>query len=1708
PTLVLRKAGEKIGREAFSYRQRGATDELEPAPNPIPGRDTIELRIKDPTEPDARKWHVLEFGAPELLKESALAHFSLVNAYLEKSRKALAMRQANLGLIVEPIIAGLNIGGGLAGVGFPIGAAARLGYNALLAPRFIPDVPSVRQMRELFRLLTARSKNPQLKIKPGEFLNRDDLKMLQEQLKEVTDAEVAEFLDRISDDDIKGMLQLAKMQRIDARLTNLLSIIASAGLVSGWTEQTGFQQTIFNNIYFSVTGEISMNYIIASLAGKKVTTPLSGNSLQELSRGDGPAAAWLQYFNATVDVRAVLNTLVRLTHRELADKELKKPFPYAPRMSDLAAYEFRVFGFPLLIFYKRGLIRADIEAYDNDYAYGLLGVKIVEHFPTREAFEAEIRAGQVVPLGYVRVRTIKGGWVETDLAVFAHQIDKGRYRGKTSIIIYGLKAYIEHSDLIRRERERLLAFERGLQEGAVIEQLIEAQPATTLSARAFEPVIQVGSERAREIYDRLLGGLLELRRSSLREAWDLPLGETERQNNRALREGFLSEGIQLPEGNPLVSVDTFSTSFIYRRRVNDQEQQVKVTRLPSVAEINRELRKAEDAQLVEEARRDAAAGKSAGVVLLNQALEINGRLEVGPLLRNRDGQVLGAGLIGAQNIEDFFALIDRMPVADRARLRFNHFAATVVDLDRNGTVERVFLTIEFPLGEVKREWTNPSSGECEILTFTNGQWRAAVTDRRLVEFDYAAANIEGASRTFANLGTYEAPVRGELIEETRTLDFWSRDLGQHNLDPYQPILSKLRMNYVTGQLARETYGLFSFPIEVADDQYVTQNRYTHYGLFQSGIVFENGQSDADYQRPVADRVRTPIAGRARFRLTCRMPELSSLRDLSASGYQTTIERADLVKDIVKLETFDGANFGRKIMEISVDPFDGTRSFTNYVMSEYQENFQYGLVPRRTLTTNSFFRGPLSQATVIAYDPLLRQLTAAEMDYTGAARTTTWDYRWSNLVESDGPRRRTIQQYNRDETSVTGTTTSKSTGEVVHSFTGQFEATRKAFQVTRLVWYRPGIRMRTETNTYSALGRLITTRIGDTFEVRPEYGNDGIEQSRQTFRRDPGTGRFSIPHRQEDSYVWQNGDRQAQVCEWLEGVPHDEYQMVADAEGRTVQDGIRQLPRLELRTALTYDGESERLLRAEVRQNGGLRESRDAIGEVLQPDGSYRLLVKVIPTWGLVRTNSYVLGDPLSRPVTTEFENRDKVNVVEWFADTSFARVTESTDRHGRLIERRILRPNAGIEADLLYDRVSTFKVSPWGDAGLAKDTAFVQGTDVSLFQEAPDARVYFDLAKPYEVSRWAADKNGQHGLPVIIAGTTRSNVTAVFRSQFRDWRDVGETNRLVERVLEVERTDLAGLFYHKVSRSVLDRAGNPLETRTGKIDNLGPRTYSEEEIFVQAAGGKMARKFSYRYDPGWISERLESATGSKQMIFRSSQPSPQVRNWSVNEAGWREWPTQIRARQAASESQLDSDEPGHYPFRRLHDPRFIQRNPFLPGLTNFWTAWISTELNEEGKPLFDVETISDAQGTVCVSEARKVNSRGEPAVKLAYQLPPPAPESWRALAAAPGSDVLRLAIAGPEDFSPFDFIAFYLEAPRSSPVELRVRDSAGNQASVGNRRVANRSGEISFWPVDREEVQWLPNEFVPQRGSVISAPLNPPGGSRLFALSVPELARL
>jgi SpoU rRNA methylase family enzyme len=175
---------------------------------------------------------VLEFGEPELIRQSALATYSLINAHLERQRKQVSLRQSSYDLVAEPIFLGLNVGGGLAGVPFAIGAAARLGYNTLIVPQLIPPVPSVKQLRDLLLLLAAREKHPEIKFKPERYLGKEDLVVLEETARHISDAELQEYMSRISDDDLYAMLELARLKNIDARVSNMLAIISGAVAIS------------------------------------------------------------------------------------------------------------------------------------------------------------------------------------------------------------------------------------------------------------------------------------------------------------------------------------------------------------------------------------------------------------------------------------------------------------------------------------------------------------------------------------------------------------------------------------------------------------------------------------------------------------------------------------------------------------------------------------------------------------------------------------------------------------------------------------------------------------------------------------------------------------------------------------------------------------------------------------------------------------------------------------------------------------------------------------------------------------------------------------------------------------------------------------------------------------------------------------------------------------------------------------------------------------------------------------------------------------------------------------------------------------------------------------------------------------------------------------------------------------------------------------
>ena len=887
----------------------------------------------------------------------------------------------------------------------------------------------------------------------------------------------------------------------------------------------------------------------------------------------------------------------------------------------------------------------------------------------------------------------KGGWKETDLVVYAHRIPSGKERGKTALVIYGLKAYTEYSELIARELIRFRQYEQGLREGAVIEQMIGESGRGLAGDRGFEPVIHAGPDAAQSFYNPLFSALLEVRRNRLRQSWGLATDESELDH--ALQE-LASRGVHIGQGDPLAKVDAYNSSFIYGRQVAGREQQVQVTHIPSLAEVELEMQKSEEGELIEELRREAAAGRSTGVVLLNEIRDVGGRLEMGPLLRNGQGQVAGAGVAsGAKAVAEIFEIINRLPVADRARLQANHFAATVVELDREGQgKQRVFLTVEFPLGEVRRDWTNSLTGEREILFYEDGLWRKTVTGRRIVEVSYDERQVEAGSRVYFNRGSLKAPVCGALLEATRTLECWERDLSQPGLDPYRPIIAKLRVNYVTGEFRRETYGLFTLPIEIVDEQYVTRNRYTPYGIFASATVFENGRQENDAARPGPDRLLQAVVGHPRAELVSKLPGNSELTNLSAAGYRIILERKDLVKGLVTTQTWDNAYFGRKMTEDIEDRFDGTQSFVTRLTWEYEADYHFGLVPVRATTRSLTSGALLAEVTTLSFEPGRRRLVGREVSYKGQTWTNTWDYRSSSPVEIETRQRRITQEHNRDETEMHTRTLIKSTGETLDQATGRYDAGTRTWQVVRQVWYRPDIPDHIETNRYSAFGKLMSVQIGEALETRPSYTADGKEQSSRTFQRDASTGRYEKLCRLEDDYQWNFGRREARVRLYVDGEVADEYRTVADAEGRIVEEGLRQWPQLELRTRRTYDGESERVLRVEELQNGEIRLTRQIVGLEPRPGGGWWQKVAVTRAWGLAFTNSFLIGDPLGRLVETEFENGDRVRVVRWVGGGAVAQITEVLDRHGHVKDRWVKEAQGGVAEGLPYDLVKRYRVSP------------------------------------------------------------------------------------------------------------------------------------------------------------------------------------------------------------------------------------------------------------------------------------------------------------------------------------------------------------------------------------------------------------------------------
>lgn len=1596
---VLRLRSDSAVREASGFRVRPGADSLEPAPSPVLGQESVELRVKHSSEADPRRWNLVEFGEPELVRQSALAQFSLINAHLERQRKALAVKKSKLDLVAEPVIAALNIGGGLAGAGFPYGEAVRLAYN-LITPKYIADVPTVKEMRELFALLAAKRRDEKLSRKLGHFLSEEDIKALEAAARQLSEAEVDEFARSIADSDLEAMVFLARMRRIDARVTNFLNILTSAAKVSGEAE-TGLLREIFNNSYASLNGEWSIKNSLAAVLGQQLLTPRQGVSLEDLVRGRGPAKAWAQYFDFSVDLRALVNTIGRIPRHGFAEKELYKPLPYALHLGDLAAYEVRIFGFPLFIFYKRGLIKADAKAFAEDYAYGIDGAKILAHFRTREEMDAEIRAGRMLPIGYVKVPDGRGGWKDTNLAVFAHRIPNGRHKGKMVIVIYGLKAYADHSQVMERELQRLRQFEQALQEGGVIERIIE--PNGGAHSASLEPRLHVGDAAVRERYSELLARLLEEQRARRRAEW-----------------GLSTNGVG-KAGERLISVDRYFSTFVYRDR---QGSAFEVTLIPSLAGVRRSAEKAERAREIEAARR--AGLQQHGVIFLNSVLAGNGAREIGPLLTNQQGGIRGAGVrTSAAEIEEVFAAIHKLPFAERARLHENQYAATAVELELNGAKQPVFLTVEFPIGpEISRTRTNSVTGEREALEFSGGQLRNIVTPHRRVEISYDESGAETASRIYA---------QATLIEEARTIRIWPR-----GTDPYAPRAAKLRINYVTGELRLETYGTFPEPITIVDDLYVTTNRYDELGSLASATIFDNGRNEPDFDRAMATKLIAPLFGRERFTLTARrLP----------SG-EMELQKRDVLKQLDRTAVLDRR--GRKIREQWAEANGQTSSVAEF---DYREDFLHALVP-----ASSRMRGAsgriTSQSTTLTYNAARRILRANVTDYTGASTTNTWDYRWLAPIQIENTLRITTNTYDRAETSISGATMTRTSGEIITHFRGEFEAGQG--RVWRTNFYTPSIITGIELDLLDGFGRLTARRVG-ALNSSFRYDADGVLTQVMQAASLP-MGEFQ---RHESAFRWTNGFRNALVRDSARG----EFRALTDPLGRTVIDEMREFPGLDLRGEISYDGASDRVLHARQLHNASERAVRVPQPPVASTNGTWLLPVLVRPAWGLASTQSFVLGDPLAWPISTVVEDGSTIHVTAR-APGGAVRVSEVRARDGRTVSRAEAT-GATSQDRFSCDLIHRYAVSPWNIATLVEQQAFVQGTDVLLFSQSGNERLYYDVANPFAVPLFTMDASGRRGDAIFLNGAFHSNVVRVITGH-----STNENGTITESV------EIGGPFFRNTMRQVHDRAGRLLEEQKGRVASA----VSWSNAIARAT---LASTVHFAYAPGGLLE--QTSDRGRTLVFSTNAPGI-----AVNQDGHRNFITGI---------QVNHDGRA---LRRVHSPRVLESNFYLPGRTNNWTAWTATEFAPDGSELFQSEIIHDATGRESISRTIKTDLQGKPAVKIVYDIGPALPGELTPVDVTSASNTITLRTTTTNG-SDTEFLYWYIQG--TSEAAWSFSDARGRVVRLTNGEPDFANAVIAPWPLQGGHILWLPDAVMPEQALVVRAPPYLVESGAVLAVSVRDLER-
>jgi hypothetical protein len=1243
-------------------------------------------------------------------------------------------------------------------------------------------------------------------------------------------------------------------------------------------------------------------------------------------------------------------------------------------------------------------------------------------------------------------------------------------------------------------------WDKARQEGGVIEEQLPAPgSAANLPISDRETELHLGPTALKERYTEVLSDLLEWRHYLRKKSMGLPMDTQELLRGADVLDDLARKGIWIDDHDALVALDPTQSTFTYRRYIQKQPRLVQVTGLLPKASLVREVEQAELEHRQNNQKRSALAPGGQGWVEIHRVVQNHGQVELGPLALTE---------LSGEGIDSLLGLIERLPVTNRASLDFGLGTTSLIDadLDGSGRRDRFFFTLEYPPGKIiERERTNPITGELEHLFLKDGLLIQTVTDARITEIDYDADRIEAATRVYANTGSRQVPRKGTLLEETWTVETWERDETQPSLDPFAPRLAKSKLNHVTGENTREIYGIFPLPIATVDDQFITYRQFNRYGLFVSGLVFDNGRVEQDFQRPLAEKLRDPVVGRERFQLTSTIPsdQLDTLRTLKGQGYVTRIERRNLAKRSSATQVFDNAHAGRKVSESYADRLEGASQVSINIAFEYRDDFFSGEIPVLITERSAASGRLLSSTSTKQYDPLLRRTTGVQVDYTGKVLTNIWNSWCSVPVESQMGGRKVVCQYNREETQLSGTITSVGSGEELSRFNGRFDSRSQHWLVDQVNWYRPGLTNEITALTRSGAGRLLSARIGDAFERRVDYDRDGCEEAANLYRRHPAASQFNLLQEHEDDFRWSAGERDARVQTYVDGQPYDAFRRVQDLVERTRFDQVKEMAGLTLRTAISYDGWSARPLRAVLEQGKDIRLSSQWGAEDRQPDGSTAVSVSLDPHWGLRVTQSFRIGDPWHRPFAIQFENGDRLVVRQWFDGTSIPKSFDLLDRQGHAKERIARHLNAGTEGNLPFDLLEREALGHWGERAPLDTRAVVRGTDVLLFRGTPWEKVLYDPSQPFDNPVYAVDPDSQSGSSVLIRGKRIDHVTRMFRARLALRPEAGQ--KTGERCLRVDAIDLRQGTNRTAARREFDRASQLLDEHLGTVPP--PNAETDDALVAALAKFKAVEHYHYRYQPGWLVEMPATGERGRSLVFSTKQPKAGEPAFAVNEGGVREFVTAIEAIKSAPLNPAERTALKNYFFRQIEQPRLIERNPYLPGCSGVWTAWNATDLAPAGAKLSESELILTALGTLSVRRTTAPTHQTPSRVTMAFQLPEPDLRLWKTHPLTAGINSISLDLGGLKSLAGCDFVYFFLDATNAVSWKAIFQSATARQIEVVPNTVRPGPGQISAWRlVNLGDAPWE-SLVAGDPGVRVGAPQSQVARTGLMVIGMNDLAR-